>query len=101
LNAIAEVRVIKKKWFPKAGSNQCELEQQLAPQRSCLTKAVKRTLLTKRLRVIVAASVALGASLMIHPSLAIVVVPVSTALYTREILSIWRKRNSASKNQEN
>jgi hypothetical protein len=100
LNEITEVRVIKKKWFPKTGNNQRELEQQLVPQRSCLTKAVERALLTKGLRVIVAASVALGASFLIHPNLAVIIVPVSTALYAREITSIWRKRHSANKNQE-
>ena len=49
---------------------------------------------------IVAASVALGASFLIHPNLAVIVVPISTALYALEITGIWHKRQIANKNQE-
>jgi len=70
------------------------------PQRICSAKVIERVLQTKRLRIIVAASVALGASLFIHSSLTIIIVPISTLIYIREIISIWRKRYSASKNQE-
>jgi len=70
------------------------------PQRICSAKVIERVLQTKRLRIIVAASVALGASLFIHSSLTIIIVPVSTFLYAREIISIWRKRYSANRNHE-
>jgi hypothetical protein len=92
--------VIKKKWFSKIGDEDREFELQPLQQRIFPAKAVERVLLAKRLRVIVAASVALGASLLIHPSLAIIIVPVSTFLYAREIISIWRKRYSANRNHE-
>ena len=94
------MRVIKKKWFSTIGGEDREFELQPFPRRILPTKAVERILLTKRLRVIVAASVALGGTLLIHPSLAIIIVPVSTFLYAREIISIWRKRHNANRNHE-
>ena len=98
MNEIIEVRVIRKKWIAKTGNMQRKPEKQLVPQRNLLTRAVERLFLAKRLRVIVAASVALGASLLIHRNLAVIVAPVSTALYVREIISIFRKSHIASKN---
>ena len=69
-------------------------------QRFCSAKVVERVLQAKRLRIIVAASVALGVSLFVHPSLAIIIVPISTLIYIREIISIWHKRYRANKNRE-
>ena len=92
--------MIKKKWFSQIGDEDREFELQPLQQRIFPAKAVERVLLAKRLRVIVAASVALGASLFVHLSLAIIIVPISTLIYIREIISIWRKRYRANKNRE-
>jgi hypothetical protein len=86
------VRAIAKKWLPKVGGEKSEPEERHMPQRICSAKVIERVLQTKRLRIIVAASVALGVSLFVHPSLAIIIAPISTLIYTREIISFWRKR---------
>jgi hypothetical protein len=48
----------------------------------------------------VAASVALVASLLIDPNLAVIVIPIAGAFYTREIIMIWRERQGTTKNPE-
>ena len=49
---------------------------------------------------VVAASVALVASIMIHPNLAVLIIPVSSALYAREIHAFLSKRSNPSKNSK-
>ena len=56
--------------------------------------------MAKGLRLFVAASVALVASLLIHPNLAVIVIPIAGAFYTREIMMIWRERQGTTKNPE-
>ena len=97
MNESIEVRVIKKRWVLAQRDDDNPSEQPLG-QRSYPAKVVETILLAKGLRLFVAASVALVASVLIHPNLAVIVIPISAALYAREIMMIWRKRQGTNKN---
>ena len=96
----SEVRVIKKKWMLTQRDKECQSDKQVLQQKYLPAKVFERMLLIKRLRIIVAASVALVASIMIHPNIAVLIIPVSTALYAREILAFLSKRSNPSKNSK-
>jgi len=100
LNKPNEVKVIKKRWILGQKDEDNQPEQKLLGQRSYPAKALERVMLAKGLRLIVAASVALVASLLIHPNLAAIVIPISGALYAREIMMIWRERHGKTKSPE-
>jgi hypothetical protein len=98
LNEITEVKVIKKRWTLAPRNEDKQPNQKLLGQKSYQIKVLERVLLAKGLRLFVAASVALVASLLIHPNLAVIVIPISGTLYAREIMVIWRERHAATKN---
>ena len=97
LNEITEVRVIKKRWILAQRDENNQPAQSLG-QRLYPAKVLETILLAKGLRLFVAASVALVASLLIHPNLAGIVIPISGVFYAREIMMIWRERKGATKN---
>jgi hypothetical protein len=96
----SEVRIIKKKWIQKQREEECHAGKNVLQQKFFPAKVFERMLLTKRLRMVVAASVALIASIMIHPNLAVLIIPVSSALYAREIHAFLSKRSNPSKNSK-
>ena len=100
MNKTNEVRVIKKRWIITQSDEVNKPENPPLGQRRYPTKLLDRVLMAKGLRLFVAASVALVASLLIHPNLAVIVIPIAGAFYTREIIMIWRERQGTTKNPE-
>ena len=94
LNNISKVRFIIKKWIAKTIQVISDPEKQPDIQISHQATVLERLLSAKRLRLIVAVSVALVASFFIHPNVAAIVMPVSITVYASIFISVWRKSNS-------
>jgi len=78
----SEARVIKKGWILTQRKMECQLEKQALPPRRLPAQVLERILFPKRLRIPVAANVALAASIIAHPYFTVFFLTVKIAPYT-------------------